>query len=349
MANENASLTMKMRHVKDAESGLAAFTYLVPDGWNIKDKVVWDRTNIFNPAHLYVSCFNNDGLTIQLHEGYVNRYWASPFGNSGNTPPRDVTEALLIYLPWYRGLPIAFTEATILSSTQQPNTLGYYNNTTIIQQYGRIRGHYVKNGVHFDEIVYATMTLTHFKRPPDMMGFFYEEISWEINDLFLSCASGNHDPEAGVATAFSIKSSARQTQVFYDYEQQTVSLLRQQYQKPNVPTGTANTITAAFGSNTKSTHDIMKETNEYINNTYQEIRRKQQISNDERHEQAIDSIRDVERYTDGKNTEYTLPSGYGSTYVSSLGTVLMVDKNKPDPDLNDTSYETWKKLDKKKY
>jgi hypothetical protein len=349
MANENASLTMKMRHVYDAESWLTAFTYLAPGGWDIQDNVVWDRTNIYNPAHLYVHCFNNDGLTIQLQPGYVNRYWANPFGSSGNTPPRDVTEALMIYLPWLRGVQVAFTEATILSSMQQPGMLGYYNNTNIIQQFGRIRGHYIKDGIRFDEIVYASMTLTHIKQPPDFMGFFYEDIYWDINDLFLSCASGHRDPEAGVATAFSIKSSVQQTPVFYNYEQQMVSRLQQYNQNPPASTGTANTIPAASGSSTKSAHDIMKETNEFINNTYQEIRKKQQISNDKRHEQAIDNIRGVERYTDGKNTEYTLPGGYGSSYVSSLGTVVMVDKNSPDPDLYDTSGETWKRIFKKKY
>jgi hypothetical protein len=349
MANENASLTMKMRHVSDAESGLAAFTYLAPGGWDIQDNVVWDRTNIYNPAHLFVHCYNNDGLTIQLRAGYVNRYWSNPFGNSGNTPPRDVTKALMIYLPWLRGVPVEFTEATILSSTQQPGMLGYYNNTKIIQQYGRIRGHYVKDGFRFDEIVYATLTLTHIKQPPDFTGFFYEDISWDINDLFLSSASGHHDPEAGVATAFSIKSSVRQTQAFYDYERQMVSLLQQQYQMPHSSTGTTNTIPAASGSSTKSAHDIMKETNEFINKTNEEIRIKDRENSDKRHEQAIDGIRGVERYTDGQGTEYTLPTGYGSSYVSSIGTVVMVDKNNPDPDLYDTSYETWKKIFKKKY
>lgn len=348
MTNENALLTMKMHQVSDAESGLPAFTYLAPDGWDIQDKVVWDRTNTYNPAHLYVHCYNNNGLTIQLRSGYVNRYWSNPMGNSGNTPPRDVTEALKIYLPWLRGVQVEFTEATIFSSTQQPEMLGYYNNTKIIQQYGRIRGHYIMNGTRFDEIVYATMTLTHIMQPADFMGFFYEEISWEINDLFLVCASGNIDPEAGVATAFSVKSSAKQTQVFYDYECQMVNLLRQQQQMPPAPTGTAAAIPAASGS-AKSNHDLMKETSDFINNTYGEIRRKQQITNDIRQEQAIDNIRGVERYTDGQNTEYTLPTGYGSTYVSSLGTVLMVDKNDPDPDLYDTTYESWKRIYKKKY
>ncbi len=349
MPTPNPSLTMKMRYVTDAETNLPAFTYLAPDGWAIEEKVLWYRTNIYNPAHLYVSCYDNNGLTIQLQPGYTNRYWANPFGNSGNTPPRDVTEALMIYLPWLRGVQVEFTEATILSSTQQPNILGYYNNTSIIQQFGRIRGRYVKNGIHFDEIVYATMTLTRIQQPPDMMGFFYEDISWDISNLFLSCGSAQRNPEEGVATAFAVKSSVQQTPIFYEREQQEVNLLRQQYQKPASSTGTTYTAPATSGSNTKSTHDIMKETNDYINKLYDDKWKKDQIDIDKRHEIGIDNIRGVDRFTDGQGTEYTLPTGYGSAYVSSLGTVMMVDKNSPDPGLYDTSYESWKRIYKKEY
>jgi hypothetical protein len=349
MTNTNASLTMKMRNVNDAESGLPAFTYLAPDGWDIQDYVRWDRTNIYNPAHLYAHCYNNDGLTIQVHAGYANRYWATPFGNSGSMPPRDVTEALMIYLPWLRGVNVEFTETTILSSVQQPGMLGYYNNTMITQQFGRIRGNYVKDGVRFDEIVYATMTFIHMVQPPDFMGFFYEDISIYMDDLFLSCASGNRDPEAGVPTAFSIKSSIRQTQAFYERELQEVRLLRQQSMPAVSTTSYTSTVPRETGSNSKSSHDIMKETFEHNNKIYEDIRKMQQKTSDDRHEQAIDNIRGVDRYTNGKGTEYTLPSGYGSSYVSTLGTVLMVDKNSPDPQLLDTSYESWDRIYLKKY
>ena len=251
----------------------------------------------------------------------------------------------MTYLQWLRGVTVQFTEATTLSSSQQPGVQGYNMNTTITRQHGRIRGHYEKNGKRFDEIVYGTMTMTRMSQPPDYMGFFYEDVSWDMDDLFLSCASGTRNPEDGVATAFSIKSSARQTQAFCDYEQQTVNLLRQQYNQAKETSRSTVTATEPV----KETRNIMKETNDYINNLREETRKKQAITFDKNIEQFGDYIKDVERYTDEKGTEYVLPTGYGSSYASSTGTVLMVDKNNPDPDLYDTSYETWTKLGKKKY
>jgi len=343
MAIDNASLTMKPRQVTDVQSGLVAYTYLAPEGWDIQDQVVWDRNNMYNPAHLFAHCYNNDGHTIQIQAGYTNRYWATPMGNSGNYPPRDITEALMIYLPWLRGVNVQFTEATILSSSQQPNPYGQ----NIIHQYGRIRGNYEKNGIRFDEILYGTMTMTQMRQGPDLTGFFYEDISWDINDLFLSCASGTRDPEAAVATALSIKSSAKQTQAFYDHELQTVKLLKQQYDLYN----NQRSVTAKQPVNepVKESRNYMKEANDYINNLWEENRKAGEIRRDKDHEQFVDYIKDVERYTDRKGTEYLVPAGYRGAYVSSLGKILLVDKNGFDPDPIDTSYETWTRLYKKEY
>lgn len=349
MQNDNASLTMIQRQVTDAKSGLIAYTYLAPEGWDIADEVIWDNNNTYNPAHLYAHCYNNNGLTIQVRAGYTNHYWANPMGNSGNFPPRDVTEVLKIYLPWLRGTNVQFTEATILSSSQQPGPLGF--NSSVITQYGRVRGVYEKNGYRFDEIVYGSMTLTYIKQPPDFMGFFYEDVTWDITDLFLCGASGSRDPEAGVATAFSIKSSVRQTQQFYDYEQQTINLLRQQKHPPATTATTTTTTTSAATTATpgKTANDIMKETYAEINKMYEDTHKKKIIQWEKQNENFSNYIRDVDRYTDGKGTEYELPTGYQSAWVSSLGKVLLVDPNSVEREPLDTSYETWTRLSKKKY
>lgn len=343
MATNNGTLTMKLQQVKDLQSGLPAYTYLAPEGWDIKDQVVWDRNNMYNPAHLYAHCYDNNGITIQLQAGYTNRYWATPFGNSGNYPPQDITAALKYYMQWLRGVNVRFTEATVLSSSQEPGMSGFNFNTTITRQYGRVRGEYELNGIKFDEILYGTMMMLYMGQPPDYMGFFYEDVSWEIDNLFLSCASANRNPEEGVATAFAIKTSARQTSEFINYEQQTIDQLRKQYNAYK------SAVSQPVKDSGKTSADITRETNDYINKLYEDTRKKQQISRDNNHEQFVDYIRDVDRYTDGKGTEYMLPTGYGSSYVSSLGTVLMVDKNSPDPNLYDTSYESWTKLGLKKY
>ncbi len=343
MDNTNKSLIMHPRQVNDQQSGLAAYTYLAPDGWTIQDQVVWDRHNMYNPAHLHVHCYDNNGITIEMRAGYTNRYWAMPMGNSGNHPPRDVTDALRYYLQWLRGVTIQFTEATILSNTQEPGMGGFNSQTSITRQYGRVRGRWEKNGFQFDEILYGSMVMMYMGQPMDAMGFFYEDVSWDIDNLLICCASSNRKTEEGLATAFAVKSSAKQTPEFIQYEQQTVNLLRQQYNASKTASSQPAKETG------KSIADINRETNDYINKLYEETRKKQQKSFDDNNERFNDYLQDVDRYTNNNGTEYLLPTGYGSAYVSSLGKVLLVDKNSPDPNLYDTSYESWSALDKKKY
>lgn len=334
MQTANAALMMTLREVKDPQSGLVAYTYLAPEGWEITDEVYWDRNNRYNPAHLNAHCYNNDGLTIQVKASYTNRYWANPMGNSGNNlPPADITAALKTYLQWLRGTTIQFTEATVLASSQEPGMQGYNNSTIIYYQNGRIRGNYEKNGVHFDEILYGSIWLMHTKQPPDFTGFFSEDITWEVNDLFLSCASHHRNPETGVSTALTIKSSVKQTLPFYNCEKQTVELLRQEYHQRNFQAGQISKITSQTN----------QEISDMINKSYRE-RQKQQDLN---HEQFCNYIRDVDRYNNGSGTEYQLPAGYDSAWVNDKGTVLLIDSNTPDP--NYGSYETWTKLNRKKY
>lgn len=67
------------------------------------------------------------------------------------------------------------------------------------------------------------------------------------------------------------------------------------------------------------------------------------------HAEQRSYIRHTGRYTDGKGTEYELPTGYQSAWVSSLGKVLLVDPKSVEREPLDTSYETWTRLSKKKY
>jgi hypothetical protein len=192
MQENTPTLQMKSYHVVDKESGLSAYTFLAPDGWAVTADVIWNRYNTFNPAHFYTSCYNNDGLTIQVLAGSSYRYWINPMGNSGEPyPPADITEALKRHFQWLRGNNVHFTEAEVLSSSQNAGMQGFNNNTMIYNQYGRVRGVYEQKGVRFDEILYGTMSLMHTKQPPDLIGFFMDDYTWELSDLFLSSASGN--------------------------------------------------------------------------------------------------------------------------------------------------------------
>lgn len=333
MQTNNTTLAMQLRQATDAQSGLVAYTYLAPEGWEIEDRVQWNQYDLYHPAQLFAHCFDRNGLTFQVHAGYTNSYWANPMGNSGNFPPNDITDVLKRHLEWFRGTNIHFTEATVLSSAQQPGIPGF--NARIFNQYGRVRGTYEKNGYKFDEILYGSMTLTHMQQPPDFTGFYYEDITWDVSNLFVSCASGNRDPETGVAGGFAVSSSVRKTQAFHDYEQQVISIYRQKVKQQKEAA--------------KETHKIITDTNREINEMYEDTRRKQEITRDKQHEQFCDYIRDVDRYTDGKGTEYMLPTGYQSAWVSSLGKVVLADSGVREPYLYDTSYETWTKLDRKKY
>ena len=353
MANNDVSLKLIKRTVTDAESGFPAFIYTVPEGWEIDDKVNWDRTHTYNPADLYARCYNRGGYTIQLFAGYSNRYWATPFGNSGNAAPRDVTDALRTYLNWFRGTAVQFTEATILSSEQKPASRDYNNNSFVVEQYGRVKGHYEKDGVKFNEILYGTITINYFRQGPDMMGYFYEDIYWRVDDMFLSSGAHDRDPEVGVSTASMIRSSVRQTQVFFDYEQKEVNQLQEQAAKIRAAaaTNTSNTkpASAQTGEKTKTSYEIMME-GFAEHNKYQEKERIRRMKeSDIRQERAVDGIRDKERYTDRNGTEYLTDYGYEYGYVSSRNKYLMVGKNERDPDPIDTSWETWTKIYKKQY
>lgn len=125
------------------------------------------------------------------------------------------------------------------------------------------------------------------------------------------------------------------TQQFYDHVQQTMNLFRQKVKQQSEAS--------------KDTSRIINDTNKEINKIYEDIRRKQTKTNDDNHERFLDYIRDVDRYTDGKGTEFQLPTGYQNAWVSSLGTVVMADPKSPDFNILDTSYETWTKLGRKKY
>ncbi len=346
MIHTSVTPAMQQRQATDTRTGKPAYIYSAPQGWTITDGVAWNFNNKYNPAQLYARCYNNEGLTIQIEPGYINYYWANPMGNSGTIPPRDITDALKMYLSWFRQVPMEFTEATILSSSQQPGMQGI-----VVRQYGRIRAKYEKNGTRFDEIVYATMLLTHTRQALDMMGMSYnEDISWDMNDFVHSCGSGNYSPEAGLETAFKLKQSVRQTQEFYDMEQQMIHTLLYQQQKPAGGTVQATKpVTPVADDKKKDGHQLMKDTFQEIFDMNAARMAKDRERFDISNNQFLDNrIRDVEPFLDGKGKQYDLPLWVERAWVSNLDNLKMVSKDDyfyAGP--VDTSYETWTRLQKK--
>jgi hypothetical protein len=336
MTTDSPALKMVQRQVTDPQSGMVAYTYLVPEGWTINDGVGWDYSNMLQPAYFYSSCYNNNGLTVQIHANVHGRYWQNAMGNSGTMrPPGSITEALQWRMREVRKTAIGFSNQQIISNYDQPQPAFLPGATShYLQQYGMVQGRYLHNNYVFDEIWYGTLLATRLYNPPNWTGFFSDDTTWQLSDQVSISVSGNEQLQTGQAVAMSIKSSLRPTLQFYNCEQQVIKILQ----------NSARESIRSAGEVSK----IISETNNYISDTINKSYWERQKTNDKMHEQFCDYIRDIDRYTDGKGYEYQLPSGYQDAWINDKGEVLLTDANTPDPNgIYSTGY--WTKMERKKY
>ena len=316
---------VKQDLIDNEGTGMVASTYLVPSGWNVKDRLFWEFNDATVPIRYKGIIQNNDGTMAVQTFADIRAVWATgPSGTSGYRPPADIIAALKSLINDERkGKNITFVDQKTISSNQQP--ANQQGAPAQLNQTGVIRIEYNENGQTFVEEFYGQLDAADAVTP-SVMGNM-ESLVWSVSNLY-SCKASKEKLDECRKIAQTIKSSVRLTLPFYNRLAQVIQLLSDQVYAQIYQAGQISKIISA-------TNDQM------IANIDASYRQSQQAS-DRINNQFSDYIRGVDRYTDSGN-EIQLPSGYDNAWVNDRGEYLLTNTPGYQPGNDDGN---WKPLQK---
>jgi hypothetical protein len=308
-------------------TGLPAATYLLPEGWTVKDRLYWDYQDIFHPARYVGQYQSGDGALRTEYFANVGSIWSTgPAGTQGIRPPASVIEALKGFIPYVRTVArLRFTGAKKIPTPRQMVQQGGATGQTDFES-GMVRIEYEQNGRPVEEEFYADYSVV---RAASQGVVYLETVGWTLLSIN-SCSAPKGRLDECRKIALTIRFSSRATLPFYNRYMQVTRLLQDQAYAQIYQAGQISRI--------------ISQTNDQISKTISESYWSQQKANDGINQHFSDYIRGVDRYSDGSGAVYQLPSGYANAWVNNKGEYLVSDQAGFDP--GTALQEEWKPLQK---
>ena len=313
---------VKQDLIDNEGTGMVASTYLVPSGWNVKDRLFWEFNDATVPIRYKGIMQKGDGtMAIQVFADERAVWSTGPSGTSGKRPPSDILSALKELINNERsGMNVRYVEQKVIGSDKRQTQYG-----TQYYQAAVVRIEYEENGQTYEEEFYGNLDMTDAVTP-SAYGNMESQV-WQFGNRYSSKAlKGKLDECRNIAQT--VRSSTRVTLPFFNSLLQVIKLLSDQVYWQIYQAGQISKIISATNdqmiANIDATYKAAQESNDRINN------------------QFSDYMRGVDRYSDN-STQIQLPSGYDNAWVNDRGEYLLTNTPGYQP-TNDEG--NWKPLQK---
>lgn len=357
--NKHAVLKFNRHKLMDKQgTGLVAATYLVPEGWNVQDKIEWDINSVAQPATITLLIYDEETnssmqgfpsmvFLLNTDENMNEEYPAGSIylGAEVINQKPGVLDLIKNYiLPEFRnieGFKIIESKNLSLAKSNHKRA-GEFKNTD--SKSGRVKIEYTENGKVFEESIYATITFVPVSK--------YQQ--YVYMSMCYGCKAVKGNLENTMDIFETILNSVKLNPKWAVTYNQVMQIAMQNAMRNRGYNGENYYDNGNYGNNYERNYSVgnagnlsnyLQQANGYVNDAMIKNYENQQRSNDRMSEARSDYMLDYQNYTDPNTGEvYKLSSGYSNAWTDNSGSVIMSNEAGYDPNVGGGS-SSWSSLD----